>query len=444
MSVAMDFSAIEEIRWHTKTAHVIRKWHRFRGINDFQPTASWNHTVLLPSCERCHIVTFLESRVLRQHHFAHTVSVNWLHITTHSTQRKSHHARASQQACTLCLGLCVSLFLDVFLFLFPVGCGAWQCLCAKQKQRWWLGRGEKKTDSWTYLTRGEGRNVRGIVFLHASAHVWVWRQIKVFHKHIIGTILWELQAQLAGTNLQIWVLHLPHDIVLENHLLVAHLWDLKWAHSQDLEEEEEEEEAHQLKEENSFFLRRKFPVLTSEKILHFWRPARSLWTWAQCSMFSQVGDSFNCTIIPKKDTRVKNSKEYQLNHQLNAAWTNGSRWRIKAALRMTHVREFRNKYVETILTVNPCMSQNFRNILKSGSNLSTLMSRGYVLNGAKNASMYDLHSPSVSSKRKFPNKRGSKFLGSILNLFLLWASTTCLIFFNGHLWCNSQLLDLGV
>jgi hypothetical protein len=33
---------------------------------------------------------------------------------------------------------------------------------------------------------------------------------------------------------------------------------------------------------------------------------------AQCWMFSQVGNSFNCTIIPKKDTRVKNSKEYQL------------------------------------------------------------------------------------------------------------------------------------
>jgi hypothetical protein len=79
------------------------------------------------------------------------------------------------------------------------------------------------------------------------------------------------------------------------------------------------------------------------------------------------------------------------------------------------------------------MSENFRNILKSGSNLSTLMSRGFVLNGAKNGSMYDLDSPSVLSKRKFPNKRGSKFLGSILNLFLLWASTTCLILFNGHL-----------
>jgi len=206
------------------------------------------------------------------------------------------------------LGLCVCVrvsLLDFFLFFFPVGWGAWECLCAKQKQRWWPGRGEKKTDSWTYLTRGEGRNVRGIVFFHACAHVWVWRQIKVFHKHIIGTILWELQAQLAGTNLQIRVLHLPHHKVLENHLLVAHLWDLKWAHSQDLEEEKEEEEeeaeAHQLKEEltssrerrtsptqeeNSFFLRRKFPVLTVEKILHFSRPAPSLWNWAQCSMFT--------------------------------------------------------------------------------------------------------------------------------------------------------------
>ncbi len=247
MSVAMDFLGIEEIRWHTKTAHVVRKWHGFWGINDFQPIAARNHTVLLPSCERCHIVTFLESRVLRQHHFAHTISVNWLHIRIHSTQRKSYHARASQLAWTLCLCRSRSLFLDFFfLSFFPVGWGAYSCLCAKQKQRWWWGRGENKTDSWTDLTRGEGRNVRCIVFLHTWAHVWVWRQIKVFHKHIIGTILWELQAQLAGTNLQIWVLHLPHHIVLENHLLVAHLWDLKWAHSEDLEEEEAE--AHQLKE----------------------------------------------------------------------------------------------------------------------------------------------------------------------------------------------------
>ncbi len=143
----------------------------------------------------------------------------------------------------------VSLFSWNFIFiylLFPVGWGAFSCLCAKQKQGSWWGRGEKKKNSWTYLTRGERRNVRGIVFLHTWAHVWVCRQIKVFHKHIIGTILWELQAQLAGTNLQIWVLHLPHHIVLENHLLVAHLWDLKWAHSEDLEEEEAE--AHQLKE----------------------------------------------------------------------------------------------------------------------------------------------------------------------------------------------------
>ncbi len=114
----MDFLAIEEIRWHTKTAQVVRKWHRFRGINDFQPIASRNHTVLLPSCERCHIVTFLESRVLRQHHFAHTISVNWLHITIHSTQRKSYDARASQQAWTPCLCLCLSLFLDFFFVYF--------------------------------------------------------------------------------------------------------------------------------------------------------------------------------------------------------------------------------------------------------------------------------------------------------------------------------------
>jgi len=53
-----------------------------------------------------------------------------------------------------------------------------------------------------------------------------------------------------------------------------------------------------------------------------------------------------------------------------------------------------------------------------------------VLNGAKNGSIYDLDSPSVLSKRKFPNKRGSKFLGSILlNLFLLWAGTTVLVLF---------------
>jgi hypothetical protein len=34
------------------------------------------------------------------------------------------------------------------------------------------------------------------------------------------------------------------------------------------------------------------------------------------------------------------------------------------------------------------MSDNFRNILKTGSNLSTLMSTYQVLNGAKNGSMY--------------------------------------------------------
>jgi hypothetical protein len=32
---------------------------------------------------------------------------------------------------------------------------------------------------------------------------------------------------------------------------------------------QEKEEPHQLKRKNSFFLRIKFPVLTSEKILHF-------------------------------------------------------------------------------------------------------------------------------------------------------------------------------
>ncbi len=321
MSVTMGFLAIEEIRWHTKAAHVVRKWHRFRGLNDYQPIASRNHTVLLPSCERCHIVTFLESRVLRQHHFAHTISVNWLHITIHSTQRKSYHARASQQAWTLCLCLSLSLFLDIFLFLFPVGCGAWQCLCAKQKQRWWSGRGEKKTDSWTYLTRGEGRNVRGIVFLHAWAHVWIWRQIKVFHKHIIGTILWELQAQLAGTNLQIRVLHLPHHIVLENHLLVAHLWDLKWAHSQDLEEveEEEEAEAHQLKEKLTSSRERRTSPAQEEKFLlppkkisssnlrenpaHFETGTVTLELGPVLNVHPQVGESFNCAIIPKKDRR---------------------------------------------------------------------------------------------------------------------------------------------
>jgi hypothetical protein len=132
----MDFLAIEEIRWHTKTAQVVRKWHRFRGINDFQPIASRNHTVLLPSCERCHIVTFLESRVLRQHHFAHTISVNWLHITIHSTQRKSYDARASQQAWTLCLCLSVCLsFLRFFLCLFFLSDEEHENACAQSRSR---------------------------------------------------------------------------------------------------------------------------------------------------------------------------------------------------------------------------------------------------------------------------------------------------------------------
>jgi hypothetical protein len=49
---------------------------------------------------------------------------------------------------------------------------------------------------------------------------------------------------------------------------------------------QEKEEPHQLKRKISFFLRRKFPVLTSEKILHVSRPAPSLWNWARCSMFT--------------------------------------------------------------------------------------------------------------------------------------------------------------
>jgi hypothetical protein len=48
-----------------------------------------------------------------------------------------------------------------------------------------------------------------------------------------------------------------------------------------------------------------------------------------------------------------------------------------------NVRGFRNKYIETILTLNPYMSDNFRNILKTGSNLSTLMSTDQVLNGGQ-------------------------------------------------------------